>query len=389
MLIPRRITVLLQDLGTFFPILSLTGPRQAGKTTLLRHLYPGYRYVSLENPTTLSQALDDPEGFLREYDDRVIFDEAQRFPELFSYLQEVVDLDRRPGRFVLSGSQNFLLRKNISQSLAGRVGVAKLLPLDIAEMRRAGLLPESAWEAVYRGAYPELIERGYRATRFYDSYLQTYLQRDVTELINFGNLRTFERFLRICATFAGQAINLSKIAKEAGISVPTVRSWLGILEQSYVLFQLSPYHRNRGKRLTKTPKLYFYDTGLACHLLGFTAPEELPQYDRKGALFENMIVADAHKSCLHQGRPLRFTFYRDSRKNEVDLVYETALEASLWEIKSGRRFRDGMTTVLDRVAASWDRPTRQYLIYRGEDEVLKGKTQLVNWGRVEWGGGVS
>lgn len=384
MIIPRRIKALLSDLDSFYPIISLTGPRQAGKTTTLRELYSSYRYVSLENPSVLAAAKRDPESFLSEYSDQVIFDEAQRFPALFSYLQGMVDERREPGRFILSGSQNFLLRRTITQSLAGRVGVAKLLPLDLCELREANQLPMSPWETIFRGAYPELVNKGYSATRFYDSYVQTYLERDVTELINYENLPVFLDFLRSCATLAGQMVNLSKLANETNISVPTAKSWIGILEQSYILFRLQPFYRNLGKRLTKTPKLYFYDTGLACFLLGLSSVADLERYDRRGALFENLMIADAHKSSLHTGIPLRYYFYRNTQKQEVDLIYETALEANFWEIKAGERFRSNMTNTLEAVASKWDRPVNRYLIYDGEEEVLKGKTQLLNWRNISW-----
>lgn len=384
MLIPRAIVATLRDLGFFFPVISLTGPRQAGKTTILRELYPNYAYVSLENPDVLEQATAAPRKFLATYDDQCIFDEAQRFPELFSYLQEIVDNDRRPGRFILSGSQNFLLRKSISQSLAGRVGVAKLLPLDLSELRSAGLLPESPWEAVFYGGYPELIEKEYNPTRFFDSYLQTYLQCDVTELVKFSNLTSFRRFLRACAAYAGQAVNMSNLAKDADISVNTVKSWLGILEQSFITFRLEPFYRNLGKQLSKTPKLYFYDTGFACYLLGLQNASELELYGRKGALFENLIVADAHKSYLHQGRPLAFTFYRDKSGAEIDLVHERALKAEFWEIKSSGKTTNAQTEYLDKVAAAWDRPTEQKLVYVGEEEGLRGKTTYINWRNINW-----
>ena len=384
MLIPRRLTDQLRKLGTFFPAISLTGPRQAGKTTLLRELYPDYTYLSLENPTTRLAAQEDPLGFLRRHDDRVIFDEAQRFPELFSYLQEMIDEDRRPGRFILSGSQNFLLRKSITQSLAGRVGIAKLLPLDNTELKEARLLPRDYEQAILQGGYPGRIDLEIDPETFYSSYLASYVERDVSELITPANLDVFQRFLRTCAVYSGQTINLTKFANEVGISVPTVQSWLGILEQSYVVFRLPPFFRNLGKRLTKASKLYFYDTGLLCYLLGIYEVADIERSPIKGSLFENLLIADAYKSFHHQGMEPRFYFYRDQQQQEVDLLYERANLARLWEIKSTFTFRPRLLTTVEKVAGYWDRPTETTLLYAGDEEHRHGKSELVNWRNIRW-----
>jgi predicted AAA+ superfamily ATPase len=384
MLISRRLSTQLDKLGRFFPAISLTGPRQAGKTTLLKELYPDYRYVSLENPATRIAAQRDPLGFLEHYDDRVIFDEAQRFPELFSYLQGMIDGDRRPGRFILSGSQNFLLRKNITQTLAGRVGIAKLLPLDNQELRDAGLLPQRYPDAIFQGGYPGRIDLGIDPETFYASYLASYVERDVSELISATNLDVFQQFLQTCAIYSGQTLNLTKIANEVGISVPTVSSWIGILEQSYVVFRLRPFFRNLGKRLTKAPKLYFYDTGLLCFLLGIYGVAEIDRSPLKGSLFENLLIADAFKSFHHQGMEPRFYHYRDQQQQEVDLIYEQANLTRMWEIKSTYTFRPRLLTTLERVAGYWDRPTQTNLLYAGDAEHLSGKSTLINWRNVVW-----
>lgn len=384
MLIPRQLTEHLKKLGNYFPAISLTGPRQAGKTTLLRELYPGYRYVSFENPTVRLQAKENPERFLQTYNDRVIFDEAQRFPELFSYLQGIIDEDRRPGRFILSGSQNFLLRKNISQSLAGRVGIAKLLPLNFQELQTVNLLPTEHEDALLQGGYPGRISAGITPEMFYSSYLSSYVERDVIDLISATNLDVFQRFIRTCAIYAGQTVNFTRMANDVGVSVPTIQSWIGILEQSYVIFRLQPYFRNLGKRLTKAPKLYFYDTGLLCYLLGIYTSNEVSSYPHHGALFENLVIADAHKSFLHQGIEPRFYFYRDQGKNEVDLVYERANFARFWEIKSTRTFRPRLVSAVEKVAAFWDRPVETNLIYAGDEEHRYNKSQLINWRNVKW-----
>lgn len=382
--IPRRIVDHLAELGTFYPVISLTGPRQAGKTTLLKRLYPDYRYVSLEKFAVREAALRDPAAFLKEYDDKVIFDEAQRVPELFSALQVIIDEDRRPGRFILSGSQNFLMRRSITQSLAGRVGIARLLPLDNGELRDAGKLTNSYQQALFQGSYPGLVESGFAPRLFYDGYLATYIERDVSELISPANLDLFRLFLRVVATYAGQPLNMTKVAKSVGITLPTVRSWLAILEQSYLVFRLPPFFRNLGKRLTKTPKIYFYDTGLLCYLLGLETLPEVNNYNDLGALFENFIVADAHKAMYHQGFRPRLYYYRDASKLEVDLVADHGTSAKLWEIKASSNFNQRMVGPVQKVASFWDRPVSTYLVYTGEEQNLAGQTQKVNWRELRW-----
>lgn len=367
-----------------FPVISLTGPRQAGKTTLLQDLYPGYKYVSLEHPEMRRQAMKDPRSFLEVYGDQVIFDEAQRWPELFSYLQGMVDEDRRPGRFILSGSQNFLLRKNITQTLAGRVGIVKLLPLDNEELYDSDLLPLDADKAIVRGFYPDLVKRGLATEPFFSSYMGSYVERDVAELVSWSNLDNFQRFIRIVATYAGQHANFSKMANDIGISLKTAQSWLGILEQSYLIFRLPAFFRNFGKRLVKSPKIYFYDTGLLCYLLEIFEADELKNNRSKGAIFENFIVADAFKSFHHQGHSPNFYFYRDKDKKEVDLLFERGNEAQLFEIKSARQFRPGMTQNMETVAGYWDKPTITTLIYRGLEEHLVGKSKMRHWRNVRW-----
>ncbi|MEM1327759.1 MAG: ATP-binding protein [Bacteroidota bacterium] len=367
-----------------FPIISLTGPRQSGKTTLLKTLYPDYRYVSLEHPDTRLMAQRNPNEFLADYNDRVIFDEAQRWPDLFAYLQTMVDEDRRLGRFILSGSQNFLLRKNISQSLAGRVGIVRLLPLDNEELSAADLLPENVGKAILQGGYPDLVNRGIATEPFFSSYLASYVERDVAELVSWSNLDTFQRFLRIVATYAGQTVNANKVANAVGVSLKTIQSWLGILEQSYIIFRLPSFFRNFGKRLLKSPKLYFYDTGLLCYLLEIFDVEEYQLSQSRGTIFENFIIADAHKSFLHQGHTPNFYFYRDTAQREVDLLFERSDEAQLYEIKAASRFRPEMTQSLEKVATYWDRPTKTTLIYQGDSEHLVGKTMLRNWQGIKW-----
>lgn len=347
-------------------------------------MYKGYRYVSLENLDIQDYAREHTRDFLREYDDKVIFDEAQRVPELFSYLQGVVDERRTPGRFILSGSQNFLLRKNITQSLAGRVGIARLLPLDHKELRSAGELSNGFEKAAIRGGYPGFVSAPIRASLFYSSYLASYVERDVVELISPTNLGVFRRFIRVCAAQASQTINYKKLAQETSISIPTAKVWLGILEQSYIIFRLPPFFRNIGKRLVKTPKLYFYDTGLLTFLLSIEDRQQLLDSGMKGEVFENMLVADAFKSAHHTGRESRYYFYRDKQQTEVDLLHERAGLARFYEFKSASDFRPRLVDTMEKVAQKWDRPVETNLVYAGTEEHLIRKTNMVNWRNLEW-----
>ena len=384
MYVPRRQDTLLTELISSFPVISLTGPRQAGKTTLLRHHFPDYRYVSFEQPSVRTAFASDPEGFLRTYDRAVIFDEAQNVPTLFSYLQGLVDEDRQPGRFVLSGSQNFLMRKNITQSLAGRVGIAELLPLDQIEMRAAGLLAPTPEEAIFNGCYPEQTVNPIRHRLFYDSYLYSYVQRDVAGLVNPSNLVDFQRFMSIAAGYAGQLLNYSNLATALGVSVPTVKSWLSILDQSYITFLLPPYFRSVTRRLVKSPKLYFYDTGLLCHLLGLRKPTELRDFYMYGALFENYVVADARKQGLHVGERPGYHFYRDSNGAEIDLVHQSPAQTTLWEIKGTETYHPRLTRALSRIAEREFPDADQRLVYGGRETMTLEGVRQVPWDKLDF-----
>ena len=379
MLIPRHITAHLRELSLYFPILSLTGPRQAGKTTLLKELYPDYRYVSLEDPDQQLRATEDPRSFLKHYDYNVIFDEAQRVPALFSYLQTVVDEDRQPGRYILSGSQNFLLRQSITQSLAGRVGIARLFPLDLREIAAANVRPKDYETAIYRGFYPAQFDTGVPPRLFYPSYVSSYIERDVSGLISAANLNTFRRFLQLCAAYAGQLLNYSAIARAVGVSVPTIQSWFSVLEQSYLVFRLPPYYKNFGKRITKSPKLYFYDTGLLCYLLSMQSEKDVINYYQLGALFENLIIAERMKRAQHDGKEARLYFYRDSNQLETDLLEETASGLILTEIKANRTYRDNLLANLHKVGKIAGQPIYKQLVFGGDEGFTVRNVQVFPW----------
>jgi uncharacterized protein len=320
--IERLLQPRLLELATRYPVLTVTGPRQSGKTTLSRMAFPGRPYVSLENPAQREFAQDDPMAFLGRYPDGVIVDEIQRVPALLSYLQGIVDEDPAPGRFVLTGSQNLALVDGLSQSLAGRTTLAELLPLSLAEIRRFPDPPEDLDTLLWQGGYPRIYERSLPAHEWLADYTATYVERDVRQLVNVGDLLLFQTFLRLCAGRTGQLLNLSSLADDCGISQPTARSWLAVLEASYVVFRLPPFVANLGKRLVKSPKLYFYDSGLAASLLRIESPRQLQGHPLRGALFETWVVSEIAKAHFHRGRRPQLSFYGERTRLEIDLVLE-------------------------------------------------------------------
>lgn len=333
-MISRQILSKILSLKEKFPIIAVTGPRQSGKTTLLKAAFPDYTYVSLEDPDVRDFALNDPKGFLKIYKEKVIFDEVQRTPLLFSYLQTIVDETRQMGQFILSGSQNFQLLRNITQSLAGRVALFKLLPFDFSELSTENLLSSNYTEAAFKGFYPALFDRNISSSDFYLNYLETYVERDITELIQLRETQQFRLFLGLCASRVGQLINLSSLANECNISQPTAKSWLAILESSYIVFQLQPYFKNFGKRIVKSPKIYFYDTGLLCYLLSIKDSASLTLNSLKGNILENLVIAEMKKQNNHQYLHHDFYFWRDSNGREVDLVIPGATGMNIYEIKA-------------------------------------------------------
>ena len=317
-----------------YPILVLTGPRQSGKTTFLKNEFANYTYINLENLDNRTYALNDPNGFLAEHGNFVIFDEAQRAPELFSYLQTKVDNDKIMGQYILSGSQNFHLMRNISQSLAGRVALFKLLPFDNLEMEHAEWLNDDYAVNLQRGFYPAIYDRDIPSKVFYSNYVQTYVERDLTELIQVKNLKQFRNFITLCAARVGQLLNLNSLANECGISQPTAKAWISVLETSYILYQLQPFHSNINKRMTKNSKLYFYDTGLVCFLLKINDASSLKTSAYKGSLFENYVINEYIKQQYHQNLLLDFWFWRDAVGHEVDFIWQNTEKLNLVEIKA-------------------------------------------------------
>jgi predicted AAA+ superfamily ATPase len=378
--IARQIAPAIKAQQSKFPVLAVTGPRQSGKTTLLKALFSDYRYVSLENPDTRSFALEDPVGFLNRYDQKVIFDEAQRAPALFSYIQGRVDQSGQMGQFILSGSQNFHLLNSITQTLAGRVALFKLLPLDFIELKSHALLEDTYPKACIKGFYPAIFDRDIDPVVFYSNYIQTYIEKDVTEIMNIRDQKVFRTFLSLCAGRAGQLLNYSASANECDISSTTAKAWLSVLESSYITFLLQPYHQNFNKRLVKSPKLYFYDTGLLNYLLGIRTAGELEENRLKGQVFENMIMAEYQKNNHHLYQHRDYYFWQDSNAHEVDLLMKKSNGFSVFEIKATQTISGGLFKEMDRfeeIAAPAE--VNKTLIYGGVENEKRTRYEVVSW----------
>ena len=378
-MIARTIQQKIENLASKFPIVTLTGPRQSGKSTLLRHAFPNYQYVSLENLDVRTFATEDPHGFLKTYPRHVIIDEAQRVPTLFSYIQTHVDEVDEPGLYILSGSHNFLLMETVNQSLAGRTAILKLLPFSHDEKVSGGILPSTIDEEIFYGGYPRIFDKNISPTDYYPFYLQTYVERDVRMMKNIGDLSAFIRFLKLCAGRIGQLLNLSSLANDCGISVPTASSWLSLLEASYICHLLRPDWNNFSKRLVKTPKLYFYDTGLACSLLDISSPSQLATHYLRGGLFENLVITNFLKRAWNKGYEADLRFWRDSQGNEVDLLlYDGSTHPTAYEIKSGATFNTDFFSGLTKWASLSDTPTTSLnVIYSGKDTLTTSKGTLL------------
>jgi hypothetical protein len=347
----RHISDKLRTLSAQFPVILLSGPRQAGKTTLSRFLFPDHAYVSLEDPDNREAALSDPRSFLARYKAGAIFDEVQRVPALLSYLQSEVDRDASPGRFVLTGSHHLQLMDNVSQTLAGRAAIVHLLPLSLAELSGSAApdplqirsltnipaTPPAATldERLFAGGYPRIHDKGLPPRDWLASYYQTYVERDVRDIVNIGDLDTFQRFVRLCAGRSGQLLNLSSLGADVGISHATARKWLSVLQAGFLVHLLPPHHANFSKRLVKTPKLYFLDTGLLCYLLGIRSTDDLATHPLRGAIFETLIVSELIKSFMNTGEVPPLFFWRDRTGHEVDVIIDAGAELIPVEVKSG------------------------------------------------------
>lgn len=348
--IPRLLTERLKKEAEWFPVVSLTGPRQSGKSTLAQRAFPDYAYVTLEDPQVRAAAVEDPVGFIRSRDRRLVIDEAQYAPQLFSMIQVASDECGDAGQYILTGSQNFLMMKSISQSLAGRVGLLRLLPLSFKELQDASPSALDPDAFAFKGGYPRLHDKGIPPDVYFSSYVDTYVERDVAGLMDVRSKGSFGKLLEICAQNVGSLLNIASLSNDAGVSVPTVNSWLSILSSSYIVFTLQPYHANIRKRLTKTSKLYFYDTGLLCYLLRIGSMEQLVEHPLFGAVFENLVVAETLKGYMNRAVRPELYFYRDDSKREIDLLDFTDPEWKFAvEVKSSRTFHEKYARHLNAV----------------------------------------
>ena len=376
-MIKREAEEELKILSSQFKAIAIIGPRQSGKTTLARFVFPNMPYVNLENPDIRMYAIDDPRGFLSNYKTGAIFDEIQRTPKLFSYLQEILDETKSNGRFVLTGSNNFLLQENISQSLAGRIAYLNLLPFTIKE-----LIPNSDFDLntlLFNGFYPPIYDQKPDPARWYSNYIRTYIERDVRQIKNISNLNTFDRFIKLCAGRIGQLLNKNNLAIEAGVDNKTIDSWLGILESSFIIYRLQPHHINYNKRIVKMPKLYFYDTGLACNLLGINDASQLDTHYLRGNLFENLIISEFLKIKFNTNLPLNLFFWRDNVGHEIDLIIDHSNSLLPIEIKSGKTVHKEFFKNLHY----WMKLTgikKGKLIYAGESSQKRSEgVEIVSW----------
>ncbi|TRX40490.1 ATP-binding protein [Flavobacterium restrictum] len=365
-MIPRELAAKISELIDKFPIVAITGPRQSGKTTLSKMLKPDYKYVNLENLSDREFAKTDPTGFLETYKNGVIIDEIQNVPSLFSYLQVVTDERNTNGEYIITGSQNFLMMEQIAQSLAGRVTIFSLLPLSYNELKNSTYLPKT-WESyALSGSYPRKIIQDISASDYYDNYIKTYIERDVRLLKNINNLDLFQKFIKLIAGRVGQLFNQTSLGNELDLDNKTINSWFSLLETSFIAFRLQPYHSSFNKRIVKTSKIYFYDTGLLAYLLGIRNENDLENHFAKGSIFENLAISELKKNALNGAINSKFFFWRDHSQNEVDVIMETGMRLDAIEIKSGKTIRQDFFKGLD-FFKSLNSKTNLSLIYGGSE----------------------
>jgi len=396
-MIPRHLEPVLSKAARQYPVVSLTGPRQSGKTTLVREAFPRHQYASLEVPDQREFAQEDPKGFLGQFSGKVILDEVQRTPHLFSYIQGIADERQEAGQFILTGSQNFLLTQHISQTLAGRCATLHLLPFSRPELARQPMMGVAAlgkvvpkvngkppvrslFETLFAGGYPRIFDKHLDPQDWLRNYYQAYVEKDVRDILNVGDLETFGRFLRLCAGRSGQLLSLSALAGDAGISHTTARRWLSVLEASFLVFLLRPHHRNFNKRLVKSPKLYFLDSGLLCYLLRIRSPDDLRIHAARGAVFESWVVSEIVKNYVHRGLEPDVYFWRDSGAHEIDLLIERGEGLLPVEAKSGETFAsDFLDGILYWRGLSGKKDQPAALVYGGEASYLREGVVVMSW----------
>ena len=380
-MISRQLEKEIAILKNEFPIVAILGPRQSGKTTLSQKMFPKYQYVSLEDIDHRDFAQNDPRGFLRKYESEVIFDEIQRVPSLMSYLQTHVDLRKVNGKIIIAGSHNFLLMEQISQSLAGRIGISKLLPFSSVELKE---FETNLDNLLFAGSFPRIYDQNIRPDAFYKNYISTYIEKDIRALKNVVKLDTFMRFMKILAGRTAQELNMSTVGEECGVSHNTIRDWISILEASFLIYKLKPFHRNYNKRIVKNPKIYFTDTGLVCSLLGIRKKDEIGYHFLKGSIFETFVVNEFIKGSFNTGEPFEMYFWRDNHQKEIDLIVDWGSDQLGVEVKASEtvneKFFDNMKY--------WQRltncqPESLYLVYGGKDNYKRNEMNVVGWNAVD------
>jgi len=380
MYINRDITNALLRLSKQYPVVTITGPRQSGKTTLSKRIFCKHEYVSLEDISNRSFAEEDPKGFLERYNNGVIIDEIQRVPHLLSYIQTIVDEKDKKGLFILTGSNQFELMSSINQSLAGRTAIIKLLPLSYNELYKDK--SPTVEEVIYKGFYPRIHKDNLNPTEMYSFYINTYVERDVRQIMNVQDLSIFIKFLKICAGRTGQIINYSSISNECGVDHKTVKKWLSVLETSYVIKLLQPYYRNINKRVTKSPKLYFYDTGLVCFLLGVNSPEHLNSHPLSGAIFETYVVSDIWKNYYNNVMADNLFYFHDSRGKEVDVIFDKVVSIDQMEIKMSKTINSSYFDNMSYLKSTFNIVDRSFLIYGGDESLNRSNVQIMSWRKI-------
>jgi len=381
-MITRILTQKIKEMSKKFPVLAILGPRQSGKTTLSQAVFTKHTYISFEDLEARAFAQEDPKGFLEEYKNKygIILDEIQHVPDMLSYIQVYVDREKQPGYFILTGSQNFLINQAITQTLAGRIAIFTLLPFCINELKKAKLLPEKINNLIFKGCYPRIYDQNIAPTDWYPNYIRTYIERDVRQIKNVTNLTTFQRFIKLCAGRIGQLLNVSSLGSDCGISTGTAREWLSLLETSYILFLLQPHHKNFSKQQMKAPKLYFYDTGLACSLLGIETEQQVFSHYLRGGLFESFILSELLKNQYNKGKRPGLFFWRDKYGHEVDGILEKTTELIPIEIKAGQtispNFFDGIAYWSE--LAKQD-PAKGCIIYAGDKNQKRKNGRVIGW----------
>ncbi|MEZ5084579.1 MAG: ATP-binding protein [Bacteroidales bacterium] len=360
-------------------MIAILGPRQSGKSTLSKLVFPNHHYVSLEDPDEREFATLDPRGFFNKYNEKVIIDEIQYCPDLFSYLQTLADEKKATGNFIITGSQNYLLNEKISQSLSGRVGIATLLPFSLNELSQYKKQYNSN-ELMFTGQYPPIFDREIRPVSFYATYVNTYLERDIPSISQITDFSRFTRFVQLLAGRTGQLLNKNALAIEAGISHTTIEKWISVLETAYIIYRLEPWFESFNKRIVKQPKLYFYDTGLVCYLLGIRNQAEVPLHYLRGNLFENLIISELIKMNINRGHHYKFLFWRDNHQNEIDLIINKGIDKLAIEIKSGETFRNDFIKALKNWSSlSGTKSENLYLVYGGKKNMVYNEINVLGW----------